>query len=236
MDCSASPDPAARRYRTAPRLTIGRLMVAIAVIGAGLGLIQAYTFTTVIGLYAVALAAFAWLPACGRPRLASWGFFASAAWLNLSLPILYAWQPVFHKAIELFLASLIFVAVVPGVGLAWVASRSTRPKRVRGALLVAALTALPGSMLATRWPYYLGFYASSPALNRLADRVEAGGRVVPGEWAGIYRVWGSTTMAGGTVLLIDTKPGDRYGFARRGPRAIGRDALDAGRWSCLDED
>ncbi len=134
-----------------------------------------------------------------------------------------------------------------GFGLAWINSRPGWALRVRASLVMAALTALPISAILTQWPHRLAFYLSSPALNRLADRVEAGGKVRPGEWAGVYRIQGTLTLGygGGTLLIVDPKAGDLSGFARRpGPaRGPRREALEPGgapgereRWMDYDED
>ena len=225
-----------------PRFTIRQLMIVIGVTACGLALVKNYTLPTVSLLYILGLGLFAWLPAHGRSRVASWGFFASAAWLNLSMLFYFAFYPVFHNSVFLFLGSLVFVAIVPGVGLAWVASRPLRSQRLRAAGLVIALTAIPCSMIAYRWPLHLAFYLSSPGLNRLADRIESGGKVIPGEWAGIYRVWGSMkdSRTGAPVLVIDPDRRGIFGFCRHSktppyPSDQG-DQFNGGRWYAIDQD
>ena len=235
------PDPFFR-FR---RFTIKRLMIVVAVVAVLLALFQAGTFSTIIFLYLLALAGMAWLPSRGRARLAIRGLIVSAAWLNLTLPVFFAFEPVLHKWMLLFLSSLVCIPIVPGFGLAWVASREGWAPRSRAALVVISLTAIPVATILTKWPLRLAFYLSSPALNRLADRLEAGGSVGPDEWAGIYRIKGSTTLGygGGTLLIVDPTRGDLSGFARRpgsagGPR---RESLLPGgdpseRWHYNDED
>ena len=226
-----------------PQFTIKRLMLVIAGIGVFLGLLQVHTFATMTTLYVSALAALAWFPARNRPRLAFWAFLLSATWMNTSLFVEFALMPVFHKAMLLLLASLAFVPIVPAFGLAWAGTRDGWARRARAALVVAALVAPALSMIATHWPFRLAFYLSLPALNRLADRVEAGGSVQPGEWAGLYRIAKAMPYHGGTALLIDPKRGDFSGFIRgagasRGARSEWLD-LDSGRgdrWTYLDED
>jgi hypothetical protein len=225
-----------------PRFTIRRLMIAVPVIAVALVLLQQYTYSTLITLYLLGLASIAWFPNRGRSRAASWAFFLTAAWLNLSLPTFYAYYPALHDEMLLFLGSLIFVPIVPGAGIAWVATRQERPRRIRAALVVLALTALPASMIATRWPLYLGFYLSRPSLERLADRLEAGGVVAPGEWAGIYRVWGTIPgfNPGEIGLLIDPDTSGQFAFVRRRAPLIGRppgpEGVDGVRWYSIDQD
>lgn len=226
-----------------PQLTIGRLMLAIAGIGLAMGVLQVYTVPALITLYFLALAGMAWFVSHAHPKVAFWGFLISAAWLDASIFVMLALAPVFHNAMLLSLASLVFVPIVPGFGLAWLATRTGWASRLRAAGIVACAVALAVSMLVTRWPFQLAFYISSPALNRLADRVEAGGSVTPGERAGMYRVSGSMTIAGDTTLIIDPSPSGRSGFIRRAgsTRSGRREWLDpehgrSDRWGYLDED
>jgi hypothetical protein len=224
------------------RFTIKHLMIVVAVVALALGLIKNYTFFTFTSVYIFGLAVLAWYPSRRRSRVASWVFFLSAAWLNLSLATQYAYYPVLHNAMFLFLASLIFVPIVPGAGLAWVATRPERSRRIGAALVVALLTALPVSMLATRWPFYLAFHLSSTSLEKLADRVEAGGTITPGQRAGIYRVWGTIPgiTAGEIGLLIDPDTRGQFAFVRRRTPLVGRspgpEGVDGKRWYSIDQD
>ncbi|QEH34632.1 hypothetical protein OJF2_31730 [Aquisphaera giovannonii] len=223
-----------------PRFTIKRLMLAVAGIGVALGLVQAYPFVAIAAFYAVLLAGASWLPARARPRIARWGFLAAATWLNASMLVFFAYQPVLHNSIYLFASSLIFLPIVPGLGMAWAAGGQGRVRWTRAAI-VACACGLAFSMIATHWPLRLAFGLSSPALNRLADRVEAGGAIAPGERAGLYRVFGTTALTGDTAIIIDPDPGGISAFVRRpGPaRGSSRDWLDdgpGGRWWFLDQD
>jgi hypothetical protein len=91
------------------------------------------------------------------------------------------------------LASLVFLPFIAGAGAAWAASAS-RQDTDRGRSPVAAwsaaglLLALPLVMMFTHWPVQAAFLVSRPALDRLADRVAAGGRIDRPEWAGLFRV------------------------------------------------
>jgi hypothetical protein len=224
------------------RFSIRQLMIVIAVVATVLAIVQHYTFATVVGLYIVALGLIGWLPSRGRSRLAVWGFFASATWLNLSMPLFFVYYPVLHNSSMLFLPALISIPIVAGLGLAWVACYSGKLQKLRAAVTVIVLLALPCSMIVYRWPIDVAFYFSSPGLNRLADRVEAGGTVVPGEWAGIYRVWGSMKdpQTGNPMLVIDPDPGGIFAYARRitspPDGTTRRERLDGGRWYSIDQD
>ena len=225
------------------QFTIRRLMLVIAAVALALWLVRAHTFAAVVGFEMLSLAGVAWFPARDRPGLAAWGFFATATWLCGSLVVLTAFLPVFHSSMFLFLASIAFVPVVPGFGLAWAATREGGPRKAAAGGVVMMVMAFAVSTIATQWPFRLAFYLASPALNRVADRVEGGGGVGPGEWAGVYPIRGSLVRGGDTVLLVDPSPGGVSGFVRRKGSAggAGREWLQLGpgkpaRWSFLDED
>jgi len=228
------------------RFTIRGGMVAVAVVGAVLAILMRYPYQGLLGVYTLTPAAMAWLAGRGRPSLARWAFFGSAAWLDASMFFLVLYAPAFNDDMLWFAASLVFVPIAPGFGLAWLSTREGRARKARAAVLVIAATAFPISIMTTWWPLELGFYLSSPALNRLADRVDRGGKVVPGEWAGIYRIRGATPIRynGSTLLLIDDDPRGIAGFARKKGAALGvadREWVDVGqgvidRWSYLAED
>ena len=224
------------------RFTIRQLMILIAVIAACLGIALNAAFSGIAFLYVICLGTLVWLPGRGRLKGAPWAFFAAATWLNSSMFFFFAYYPVFHNSMLPFLPSLIFVPVVAALGLIWVAGRHLRSQRLRAATAVIALTALPCSMIAYRWPLTLAFHFSSTALNRLADRVQSGGKATPGEWAGIYRVWGSMNdpKTGEPVLVIDPDPRGTFSFIRHSnsPAAPsdGNEHFDGGRWSAIDLD
>lgn len=226
-----------------PRFTIGRLMLGIAGLGVYLGLVQAYTFETVVCTQLLALAALAWWPSRAFPRLAGWGFAVSAGWLIGSLLVLFAFHPVFHRLSPVWLVSFVFLPIVPGFGLAWATSRSSRVRKGAAALVVALVVGLAVSIVQTHWPLRLGFYLSSEDLNRLADRVGAGGTIRPGERAGIYTIRGGSIVGGDTMLVIDPSPSGLSAFVRKGTATPGprrewlEDGYDKGdRWLYLDVD
>ena len=222
--------------------TIQRLMIAIVVIGVALALLREYPFFTVVAYFILALFGLAWSVVHVSPNLASRLFIPSALWLNLSLFVSFAYSPLFHKS-ALFIVSLIFIPIVPALGLVWVAARTGRYARVRAASIVAAVMALSASMLATHWPLRLAFYLSSPALNRLADRVESGEALTTPEWAGLYLIHRVSPFNAGGDLMLRVNPtrGQMAGFIRRKGSAKGakREALYYGldwgdRWNYHD--
>lgn len=215
-------------------------MLAIAGIGVLLALLDSHPFTTIVLGYVLALAALGWLAGRRSPSRARWGFLACTAWLNASLLVLYGYQPVFHNAMLPFLAALALVPIALGLGLAWATDGRGRSRWSRAAI-VACTTLLAISMIATRWPLHLAFHLSSPALNRLADRIESGGTLAPGEWAGLYRIRGSMPLNGDTALIVDPDPRGMSAFVRRrgsarGERVDGLDEGSRGRWWLFDQD
>ena len=171
-----------------PQFTIKRLMIVIAVIGVVLALFQHFPLSTFAATYSLCLFGLGWSVGRLRPKLASWEFIASAIWLNVSLFVAFAYLPVFHKS-ALLISSIALIPIVPGLGLAWITARGGWAARARAALVVAVAVSLIASMLATHWPLKLAFYLSSPALNRLADRVESGQAMTKPEWAGLYLIY-----------------------------------------------
>jgi hypothetical protein len=87
-------------------------------------------------------------------------------------------------------------------------------------LLLAVATAVtPQITLWTLWPLWVAFLVSSPALERLADRVAAGQAPPFPVRAGLYRIVGcaTDTRTGNIALITDANPGGREGFVRRQP-------------------
>jgi hypothetical protein len=215
-------------------------MLGIAAIGVVLGLLDTFPVATFGMLFVLNVAFLAWLAVRRRPVVAMWGFGVVALGVNLGLLVLYGLQPEFHHAMLLFLAVLVLMPVVPGLGAAWVGDGRGHGRWGR-AVVVAGAVALAFSMILTRWPLFLGFRLSSPALNRLADRIEAGGTLRPNERAGLYRVRATTNLNGHTALVIDPDPGGISAFVRRKGSAKGartdqlEDKADR-RWWYLDQD
>jgi hypothetical protein len=232
-----------------PRLTIRSLMIAVAAVGACLAVARAGAMTAFVAAFALAIATAAWLPTRRSPRVARRGFVASATWINLSIAAFYLFLPYLRwsLAFPAFLVSIPWIPTVAGFGLSWVEGRSGRAAKAGSAVLVAALVALPASMVWTRWPFFLGFYVSSPSLERLALRIEAGETFVGPEWAGLYRVGAAKRMFNGPDLGLvvgSDDTGDSVfirsaNSPRPGPGSgeeLPTRAGVVGRWIFFDED
>jgi hypothetical protein len=86
--------------------------------------------------------------------------------------------------------ALFVMPIVLGSGVAWIRGTNGRHRRSMAWALVLSFVALPMSMAFGDWPIRLAFRVSRPALDRLADRIEAGD---PPRWpvrAGLIRVSG----------------------------------------------
>jgi hypothetical protein len=89
---------------------------------------------------------------------------------------------------------------------------------------VILLALMPGVTAWTDWPFRLRFLAAKSALDRVADRIEAGQAVAFPRDAGSFWLAASRldSQSGGVALLIDPDPGGPSGFVRfkasvRGP-------------------
>ena len=224
-----------------PRFTIRRLMIVIAVTGLALGLLQLHLGTGFILFYASVLFVLAWSFVRIQPNLATRAFIPAAILLDLSLIGEFAYMPLFHKSLS-FVGSLALLPIVPALGLAWIITREGRAARFKAALIVVAAISVAASVLMTHWPLRLAFYVSSPALNRLADRVEAGGTLSRPEWAGLYRIYSVQPFTSGDLMLrVNPTKGQMAGFMRKSglAKGVGRESLYYGpewgeRWNYRD--
>jgi hypothetical protein len=123
----------------------------------------------------------------------------------------------------MFLVWLLAFPIVCGAGAVWataVTQRAATPHRSPFLAwpLVLLFAILPLTMPLTRWPFYLAFLASAPAMDRLADRVAAGQGIARPEWAGLFRVVGSDIVpsSANVGLIINPDPSGRSGFVRVG--------------------
>jgi hypothetical protein len=82
----------------------------------------------------------------------------------------------------------------------------------RGFLIICVM------MLFTHWPLRVAFFASKPALDRLADRVAAGQALRGPVRASLFIVIGAAVdpSSGNVGLIIDPDPSGRSGFVRPG--------------------
>jgi hypothetical protein len=79
-------------------------------------------------------------------------------------------------------------------------------------------------------------------LNRLADRVEAGGTLTRPEWAGLYRIYSVQPFSNGMLMLrVNPTKGQMAGFMRKVglAKVVGRESLSYGpewgeRWNYRD--
>jgi hypothetical protein len=225
-----------------PQFTIKRLISVIAVIGVVLALLRHLPLSTFAAMYSLCVFGLGWSIGRLRPKLASWEFIGSAICLKVSLFAAFACLPIFHKSALLF-SSIAFIPIVPGFGLTWITAHDRWAARVRATLVVAVAVSVIASMLATHWPLKLAFYLSSPALNRLADRVESGEAMTKPEWAGLYLIYSvrAFNATGDLILRANATRGMMAGFIRRSGAAKGarREALYYGtawdeRWNYHD--
>jgi hypothetical protein len=175
------------------------------------------------GLAYLALIGGTWWMFHGFRRVSALSFEVVAAWNNILSGGLCIHRLNMSGVMLMLLVWLLAFPIVFGAGAAWataVTRRAARPHRSPFLAwpLVLVLAILPLTMLLTRWPIHLAFLASTPALDRLADRVAAGQRIASPEWAGLFRVVGSDVdpSTDNVGLIIDPDPSGRSGFVRIG--------------------
>jgi len=162
-------------------LTIGRLMLGVA--GVAVLLVLPWTRLGVVlvvcGMVAAGSGLAGWWLYRRWPGRAGWWFGVSAVLCN----VLVAWgglpDPGVEALVVMTAAALLTLPAMAVAGAAWAASTPVgevlgkRPG-ARAWCSVVLLAGLPLSMILFQWPFRLVFLASRPALERLADRVEAG--------------------------------------------------------------
>jgi len=197
------------------RWTIGRLMVIIGGFALVFALLRVeWPFGELLATLIAACVLPWWLSLGGLSRF-RWGFIVSAVVVNCALFGLVAYLPVEHDA-----DYLIFPLIAGTPAYLWTGVVQTiipwgRPTQGRANLLVVALFIATMLMVATQWPWHLVSWVSSPGLNRLADRIEAGGTLRPGgEWAGFYRIRAVISYPGGLTLFTVPPGNGSAGFAR----------------------
>ena len=182
-----------------PRYSIRRLMLLVAAAAwfswlaasilrvQGLGIAMAY-FTVLAGI-----AIGPWSATRGRPRLAGWAFAGSAAVECVILAVMGVLAINSYMVVYKMMISMLLMPIAAGCGVAWAGGATSagdgrRLARVAAWSLVALMLVLPASTMFSRWPMRAAFLASRPALDRLADRVAAGGKLASPEWAGLFLV------------------------------------------------
>lgn len=173
------------------------------------------------GLLYIALIGVLWWMFRSFRRLSAICFGVGVASVSTLSTALCIYRLNMGGALLMFLGWFWAFPIVISTGVAWASAatrRTARPHRspLLAWPLVLVLSLLPLSMLLTFWPFRLAFLVSRPAMDRLADRVDAGQAVTSPEWAGLFRVVGSTTDAStrNVGLIIDPDPSGRSGFVR----------------------
>lgn len=204
-----------------PRLTIGRLMIAVAGVAVGLAVYRVLDRNVAVvlptGLIFVAVVRWAVSP---YPRLAGWVFLISAVPLNF---LLWA-QGTYGVGIGgMMLAMATIITIYPiSVGCAtawWIARCRERPDSIRPAWSIAAvaLAINPLLMFLSGWPLQVAFLISRPAFDRLADRVAGGEAITFPQPAGLYWIEAAAAdpiNATHVALILDNDPAGRSGFVR----------------------
>jgi hypothetical protein len=209
------------------QFTIRRLMIAVAITA---GLLAASVLpnglAVAFGLTYLLLIGGTWWMFHGFRRLSALSFGVVAALNNILIAGLCIHRLNYGGFMLMLLVWLLAFPIVLGAGTAWataVTRRAARPHRSPFLAwpLVLVLAILPFTMFFTRWPFHLAFLASTPALDRLADRVAAGQGIASPELAGLFRVVGSDVdpSSGNVGLIIDSDPSGRSGFVRVGTAA-----------------
>jgi hypothetical protein len=203
------------------QFTIRSLMIAVVIVAGLLAVPGEWrAVATVLAIPCVALFA-AWrLLRGGHLRLAAYAFWGPAIPSNILYAALCA-SPGLHSVGLFYLWLFVLLPSLAGFGATWTAL-ATRQARVLHRsprwswMWVIALAVLPGVTSGTVWPFRLRFLIARPALERVADQVEAGQAVSFPQDAGPFRLAASRVdpRTGGVALLIDPNPGGPSGFVR----------------------
>jgi hypothetical protein len=204
--------------------TIRSLMIAVAVCAGALALIRVQeVFVLVYLVLCLPLCTMTWQMLKPYRRLAGACFglgFVLVHGVGLTRSI----SPPIMR-IHTLAALLVAVPVVVGCGAAWAtavsrggAFRSWCPYIAWA--LVVSLGAAPLAIGRSTWPLRLAFFASRPALERLAERVAAGDSIRAPAWAGVFHVVRSAfdSTTGTVALLVDDDPSRHSGLVHEGPR------------------
>jgi hypothetical protein len=200
------------------------LMIAVAVV-AGLVAValSPIGLFVALGLLYVSLFGVWWWVFRGFRRLSGLCFGVVGASVNTLSAAVCVYLLNTRVFVLMFIGWFSAFPIVMGAGVAWASAATRRTASPRRCPLLAwplvlVLALLPLSMLFTFWPFRLAFLASRPAMDRMADRVDAGQAVTSPEWVGLFRVVGSAVdpFNGNVGLIIDPDPSGRSGFVRFG--------------------
>jgi hypothetical protein len=156
----------------------------------------------------------------GHRRLAVFAFWSLAITVNVLLTAACAFPGMLSGALFIVWV-IVIMPTLAGFGTTW-AVLATRgeivphPSRQLAWMSVIALTMTPGLTAWTVWPFRLEFLTVRPALERVADLVEAGQAVSFPLNVGPFRLTASRvdSQTGGVALLIDPNPNGPSGFVR----------------------
>jgi hypothetical protein len=207
------------------QFTIRGLMIAV-VIAAGLLALPGgwREVAAVLSLPCLALFAARRLLRGGHRRLAAITFWGLAIPVNVLFAALCA-SAGMHSFVLFVMWLFVVLPTLAVFGATWAVlatrrGKISRPRRRWAWMWVIALAVMPGVTSGTVWPFRLRFLTARPALERLADQVEAGQFVSFPQDAGTFRLAASRvgTRTEGVALLIDPNPGGPSGFVRhKGP-------------------
>jgi hypothetical protein len=208
-----------------PRSTILRLMMAVAVVAILLAAAQGLSgIVLVFALAILALIGVRWVLCLDQREIATFGFWVIAVFAN----VLYAAACVTPDSTYFGILLIVWLVIVmPAIirqGISW-ANGSLHGKAVpngtRHAAVVSVifLAVLPVLTLLTSWPLHLNFLIARPSLERLADRVDAGGAVVAPVRTGLFQIVDSAVdpITGNVGLIINRARHGRSGLVRVRP-------------------
>lgn len=210
-----------------PRFTIGRVMVAIAVVAALLSLpVQLSVIIIAFSIPCVAVGVAPLLVDRRRLRLAAYAFWGMAIPINC-LTALSCITPNSNLLLPIFLGLLVVgIPWIAALGTAWAIlfarQRSVSPRTRDGAgMAVFFLAILPIVTLWTFWPLHLAFLIVRPTMEHLADQIAAGNTVAAPRRVGVFVVSAAFAdpFAGSVVLLTDPSPNWGARFVRSGPNS-----------------
>ena len=216
-------EPITRRFRR--RLTLGHLMIAIAILAVWLAL------PTVLRV--ISMATFDLIPLVDRPRrmvlkprrrVARWGFLVAATTINLYVAVCCIVPDSNSVAFSLIFPGLLLMGIpmIAALGTSWARlladDEGADSVQLRDAAGVAVflIALLPMVTRLTLWPLQLAFLASRPGMERLAKQVAAGTPVSTPQRAGVFQVVASAVepVAPHYVGLITNPKG--YSYTRTG--------------------
>jgi hypothetical protein len=212
------------------RITIARLMIAVAVVAVMLALPVA-VFGVVIALSIPCLSTVGarWLVFRRRRRLAAFSFWVAAAITNVFVAFFCITPNMNSTAFSLVPVALLVIAAptILAFGTAWIVlsigdeAIAPTPRAVPG-FSVLVLAVLPIVTLWTLWPLNLAFAVARPELDRLANQVAAGMPVRFPRRVGLFKLTAATLVpvSGHVGLRIHENGASSSGFVRLNPRAI----------------